>query len=246
MPTQSAESRKITGILMFLLKNLVYAVATASVLPLALPELLLQRLFGRDVWFRAQAQLLSLLPGKIGVHIRGAYYHLVLPHCPLGSGFQFGTVLNPQAEIGERVCSGENVHVGLATIGNDCMISQGAQILSGKFSHNIAEPGVPYNQQTAMSTRVHIGRNCWIGANAVVMADIGDNCVIGAGAVITRAFPANKILLGNPARPVANTLDLQPAERVAPNDASAAHPERRSDRSEPKNEEMIEKVGSPS
>ena len=211
-PTQNTEPRKSTGTLKLIFKNVAYTLATFLVLPLALPELLLQRVFGCDVWFRAQAQLLSLLPGKIGVHIRGAYYHLMLPRCPLGTGFQFGTVINAHAEIGERVCSGEYVHIGVANIGDDCMISQGAQILSGKFSHNIAEPGIPFNQQISLSTRVHIGRNCWIGANAVVMADVGENCVVGAGAVVTRTFPSNKILLGNPARPVADTFEAKPVE----------------------------------
>lgn len=189
------------------LKQIAYAIATAMVVPLVLPELLVRRLAGRDVWFRAQTQLLSLVPGKVGVHIRGAYYHLMLRRCPLGSGFQFGTLINSEAEIGQRVCSGVNVQIGLATIGDDCMISQGAQILSGKFSHNIADPAVRFNEQTPSGTRVYIGRNCWIGANAVVMANLGENCVVGAGAVVSRAFPSNKIIVGNPARAVADTFD---------------------------------------
>ncbi len=246
MPDKNIEPRPGTSTLKFLCKRVAYALATLIVLPMALPELVLQRLFRRDVCFRAQAQLLSLLPGKFGVHLRGAYYHLMLPRCPLGTGFQFGTVINPYAEIGERVCSGEYAHIGVATIGDDCLISQGAQILSGKFSHNITEPGVPFNQQSVKSTRIHIGRNCWIGTNAVVMADVGENSVVGAGAVITRAFPGNKILLGNPARPVASTSEMQSTDHLAPNKAAATSPEIRSDVSESTNGKIIEKVGSPS
>lgn len=49
---------------------------------------------------------------------------------------------------------------------------------------------------------VHIGRNCWIGAGAVIMpgVTIGDNSVIGAGSVVTKDIPANVVAYGNPCR----------------------------------------------
>src|SRR4051812_28828798 len=94
-----------------LLKQVATAIATAFVAPLTVSELLARRIAGRDVWFRTQAELISLVPGKIGVYIRGAYYHLMLRRCPLGCGFQFGTIINPEAEFGERVCSGANVRI---------------------------------------------------------------------------------------------------------------------------------------
>ena len=49
---------------------------------------------------------------------------------------------------------------------------------------------------------IHIGRNCWIGAGALIMpgVTIGDNTVIGAGSVVTRDIPANVVAVGNPCR----------------------------------------------
>ena len=49
---------------------------------------------------------------------------------------------------------------------------------------------------------VHIGRNCWIGAGAVIMpgVTIGDNSVVGAGSVVTKDIPANVVAYGNPCR----------------------------------------------
>lgn len=49
---------------------------------------------------------------------------------------------------------------------------------------------------------VHIGRNCWIGAGALIMpgVTIGDNSVIGAGSVVTKDIPANVVAYGNPCR----------------------------------------------
>lgn len=49
---------------------------------------------------------------------------------------------------------------------------------------------------------VHIGRNCWIGAGALILpgVSIGDNTVIGAGSVVTKDIPANSVAVGNPCR----------------------------------------------
>jgi len=49
---------------------------------------------------------------------------------------------------------------------------------------------------------VHIGRNCWIGAGAIIMpgVTIGDNTVIGAGSVVTRDIPSGVVAFGNPCR----------------------------------------------
>ena len=49
---------------------------------------------------------------------------------------------------------------------------------------------------------VRIGKNCWIGAGAVIVpgVEIGDNTVIGAGAVVTKNIPANVVAAGNPCR----------------------------------------------
>ena len=49
---------------------------------------------------------------------------------------------------------------------------------------------------------VHIGKNCWIGAGAVILpgVTIGDNTVIGAGSVVTKDIPANVVAVGNPCR----------------------------------------------
>jgi galactoside O-acetyltransferase len=51
---------------------------------------------------------------------------------------------------------------------------------------------------------VRIGRNVWVGANAVIMpgVTIGDNTVIGGGSVVTNDIPANVVAMGIPCRVV--------------------------------------------
>lgn len=60
----------------------------------------------------------------------------------------------------------------------------------------LREQGYQYNAP------VSIGKNCWIGAGAVILpgVTIGDNTVIGAGSVVTRDIPANVVAVGNPCR----------------------------------------------
>ena len=58
----------------------------------------------------------------------------------------------------------------------------------------LREQGLQYNAP------VHIGRNCWIGAGAILVPGvrIGDNVVIGAGSVVTKDIPSGCVAVGNP------------------------------------------------
>jgi acetyltransferase-like isoleucine patch superfamily enzyme len=62
---------------------------------------------------------------------------------------------------------------------------------------------------------VFIGENVWVAAGAVLLpgTSIGENSVVSAAAVCMRSFPANKVILGNPAKvamPIP-ALDGEPA-----------------------------------
>lgn len=60
----------------------------------------------------------------------------------------------------------------------------------------LREKGYQYNAP------VRIGKNCWIGAGAIIVPGItvGDNVVIGAGSVVTKNIPSNVLAVGNPCR----------------------------------------------
>lgn len=60
----------------------------------------------------------------------------------------------------------------------------------------LREKGYQYN------VPVRIGRNCWIGAGAILLpgVTVGNNTVIGAGSVVTKDIPANVVAVGNPCR----------------------------------------------
>ena len=44
---------------------------------------------------------------------------------------------------------------------------------------------------------ISIGKNCWIGANTVILrgTTIGDNCVVGAGCIVKGMFAPNSIIV---------------------------------------------------
>jgi galactoside O-acetyltransferase len=55
---------------------------------------------------------------------------------------------------------------------------------------------------TQYNKPVNIGKNCWMGAGAIILPGItiGDNTVIGAGSVVTKDIPANVVAVGNPCK----------------------------------------------
>ena len=67
-----------------------------------------------------------------------------------------------------------------------------------------AHPILPQLREQAYqyNAPVHIGRNCWIGAGAIILPGItiGENTVVGAGSVVTKDLPANVVAVGNPCR----------------------------------------------
>lgn len=54
------------------------------------------------------------------------------------------------------------------------------------------------------SREIHIGANCFIGCNTIILKGtaLGDGCVVGAGAVVAGKFESNCVIAGNPARVV--------------------------------------------
>jgi acetyltransferase-like isoleucine patch superfamily enzyme len=80
-------------------------------------------------------------------------------------------------------------------IGDDTIFAPGVKIISS--NHN------PSNLDEFVKTDpIRIGRNSWIGANAVILPGIqlGDHVIVGAGAIVTHSFPSYSVIAGNPAR----------------------------------------------
>ncbi len=85
-------------------------------------------------------------------------------------------------------------------IGDYCMIAPGVKIISA--NHDIAD----YSKHDKTVNPIRIGNNCWLGANCIILpgVELGDNVIVGAGAVVTKSFPENVIIGGNPAKILKN------------------------------------------
>lgn len=83
-------------------------------------------------------------------------------------------------------------------IGDQTQIGPGVQILTADHPRDPVRraEGVEFGKP------VTIGRNVWIGGDAIILpgVTIGDDAVIGAGSVITRDVPEGATAAGNPAR----------------------------------------------
>ena len=65
---------------------------------------------------------------------------------------------------------------------------------------------IPEQRANLEPAPIHIGKNVWIGANAMVLpgVTIGDGAVVAAGAIVTKDVPANSIVGGIPAKKIKN------------------------------------------
>ena len=108
---------------------------------------------------------------------------------------------------------GKNVHFGKGVYANfNLTLVDDTHIYVGDFTMfgpnvTVATAGHPIlpelrEQVYQFNFPVHIGRNCWIGAGAVIVpgVSIGDNTVIGAGSVVTKDIPSDVVAVGNPCR----------------------------------------------
>jgi virginiamycin A acetyltransferase len=189
------------------IKRLAYTIAVALVFPLAASERLARKILGRDVWFLTHGEALSLLPGKIGYFIRNAYYKLTLRRCSMGCQLSFGTYFtHSEAELGDDVYLGSRCLIGIATIGDNVLLADQVQVLSGGRQHMPLDSAAPREDQEPRYRRVRIGPNSWIGAGAVLMADVGEHCIVGAGSVVTKTIPDFSVAVGNPARVIRSNM----------------------------------------
>lgn len=87
---------------------------------------------------------------------------------------------------------------GGVDIGEDTLIGPGVRIIS--YQHRYAR-NATIHSQAVDAKPIRIGRDVWLGANAIILAGvtIGDGAVVAAGAVVRRDVSAYTVVAGVPA-----------------------------------------------
>lgn len=108
---------------------------------------------------------------------------------------------------GKHVHFGKNVYANFnLTMVDDGHIYVGdyTMFAPGVIVATAGHPILPELRETVYQYNmpVHIGKNCWIGAGAIILpgVTIGDQVVVGAGSVVTKDLPSNVVAVGNPCR----------------------------------------------
>jgi virginiamycin A acetyltransferase len=157
--------------------------------------------FGRwQTGFEFFAQHFAGFSGIFGSYLRVAYYHLTLEsvghdcHIAIGSFFA-----NRRSSMGDRVGIGAYCVLGQVSLGDGTIMATGVQIISGSRQHLRDESGHLTDVGRSFD-RINIGKECWLGAGAIIMADLGDMVTVALGSVVFRDVPAGAVVAGNPAR----------------------------------------------
>ena len=178
-------------------RSLAWLAVTPSVLSWRLRSLAV----GPDRALEASTQAWAIVPGLTGQYLRRAFLSRTLRGCAPTATIEFGTLFSSsQASIGDRAYIGPRCHLGWVILERDVLLAAGVHVPSGAHTHGTSDASAAIRDQPTQKTAVRIGAGSWVGSAAVVMADIGRDCVIGAGAVVTRAIPEASVAGGVPAR----------------------------------------------
>lgn len=142
----------------------------------------------RPLEFEKRTAMLKDMFAEIG---EGCYIEPPLHANWAGHFVHFGK--NIYANYNLTLVDDTHIYVGDCTMfgPNVTLATAGHPILADLRVH-----GYQYNAP------IRIGKNCWLGAGAIVMpgVTIGDNVVIGAGSIVTKDIPSNVVAVGNPCR----------------------------------------------
>lgn len=176
------------------IKRLAQSFALAIVFPSAL-----LCGFGRiERVYTLFAQFHSLVPGFVGDFFRAAFYKFTLRECSIDTTISFGTFFSRStACVAPFVSIGAFCVIGCARIGARTQIASHVEIPSGRHGHARGAEG---RLAGPVEEEIEIGADCWIGASAIVMANVGPGTTIGAGSVVVKEIPAGVVAAGNPAK----------------------------------------------
>lgn len=183
------------------MKPILHLLALFSVLPHAAIHALCAAVIGPARGFAGTVQRASRWSGLWGVCRRRALLRLIGAQVAEDCTVELGTLMSqPTIVVQAGAYIGAYCTLGDVRIGRKAMLADGVCIPSGPRDHGIDRIDIPMADQPGQPRTVTIGDDCWIGAHAVVLADVGPHAIVAAGAVVTKPVPPYAIVAGVPAK----------------------------------------------
>ncbi len=156
----------------------------------------------RMFYFPFISEFISRVPFSFGWKFRRAVYHQLLPAIPADVNLHYGVKIEDRrTSFGKDIWVSSGSYLDYVIMGDHVLVGPNAIILSGGRHHKINRLDIPIKLQGNVPKQaVYIGTGAWIGAAAIVMADIGEHAIVGAGTVVTKPVAPYSVVAGNPAR----------------------------------------------
>lgn len=160
----------------------------------------------RSTYFRVRGMRIGARTYMPSVWVSWPHQVSLGRSCQLESGVRFkydGPYKpGPSILISDRAFIGAGVEFNITErieVGEDSLISAGVRFIDHDHA---TDPRILMRLQLCVGSPIVVGRDCWIGANTVILkgVHIGAGAIVGAGSVVTRCIPQGEIWAGVPAR----------------------------------------------